>query len=120
MLPSISSLRQAPITREGSIVNFGPSFKDANEPVAIHLLLQERGKQSSFHCQRSEGKWLLDRISSHYDGFPQQLSALEEGLRLGVPVPAFLAANVLLLFVALMGTTVGSIFLLLVAFTSGP
>ncbi|XVE51831.1 hypothetical protein DITRI_Ditri02bG0072500 [Diplodiscus trichospermus] len=111
--------------------NFGLSFKDANEPVEIRHMLRERGKQSSLHCQKSEVKWLLDRISSHYDEFPRHLSALEEGLWLRVPVTAFLAANILiftarfealaetceadnsffnmslLLFVALVGATVG-------------
>ncbi|XP_022721629.1 protein FLUORESCENT IN BLUE LIGHT, chloroplastic-like isoform X2 [Durio zibethinus] len=113
--------------------NFGPSFKDVNEPVKIHHLLRERGKQSLLHCQKPGGKWVLDRISSYYDEFLQQLSTLEGGLRLGVPVTAFLAANILmfsapfkalaetceadnsifnmplLLFVALIGATVGGL-----------
>ncbi|XWS16135.1 hypothetical protein CRYUN_Cryun34aG0059500 [Craigia yunnanensis] len=113
--------------------NFGLSFKDVNEPVEIHHLLRERGKKSTLHCQKSEGKRVLDRISSHYDEFLQQLSALERGLRLEVPMTAFLAANILifiapfkalaetceadnsiynmplLLFVALIGATVGGL-----------
>ncbi|XVF25249.1 hypothetical protein REPUB_Repub13aG0197000 [Reevesia pubescens] len=113
--------------------NFGQSFKDVNGPVEIHHLLQERGKQSLLHCQKSEGNRVLAHISSYYDGFLQQLYALEGGLRLGVPVTAFLAANILiftapfkalaetceadnsffnmplLLFVALIGATVGGL-----------
>ncbi|XVF74279.1 hypothetical protein PTKIN_Ptkin13bG0097500 [Pterospermum kingtungense] len=113
------------------VENFGPSFEDVNEPVEIRHLLQEKGKQFLFHCQESDGKRVLDCISSHCDGFLQRLSALEGGLWLGVPVTAFLATNILiytapfkalaetceadnsflnmpvLLFVALIGATVG-------------
>ncbi|XVF86936.1 hypothetical protein PTKIN_Ptkin18bG0080800 [Pterospermum kingtungense] len=113
--------------------NFGPSFKDVNEPVEINRLLRETGKQSSLYCQKSDGERVLDRSSSHYDELLQHLSALEGGLRLEVPVTAFLAANILifaapfkalaetceadnsffnmplLLFVALIGATVGGL-----------
>ncbi|XP_022715313.1 protein FLUORESCENT IN BLUE LIGHT, chloroplastic isoform X2 [Durio zibethinus] len=113
--------------------NFGQSFKNVNGPVEIRHLLQEMGKQSLLHCQISERKWVLNRISSPYDELLQQLSALEGGLRLRVPVTAFLATNILiftapfkalaetceadnsffnmplLLFVALIGATVGGL-----------
>ncbi|XVF27101.1 hypothetical protein REPUB_Repub14bG0077500 [Reevesia pubescens] len=93
--------------------NFGRSFKDGNGAVEIHHLFQERSKQSFLHCQKSEGE--------------------RGGLRLGVPVTAFLATNILifaapfkalaetceadnsffnmplLLFVALIGATVGGL-----------
>ncbi|XWS12181.1 hypothetical protein CRYUN_Cryun37aG0067800 [Craigia yunnanensis] len=115
------------------VENFGPSFKDVNGPVDIRHLLRETGKQLLLHCQKSDGKVVLDRISSHYDEFLQQLFALEGGLRIRVPVTAFLAANIListaplkalaetceadnsffnmplLLFVALIGATVGGL-----------
>ncbi|MBA0623135.1 hypothetical protein Godav_008618 [Gossypium davidsonii] len=120
--------------------NFGQSFEDVNGAVEIHHLLQERGKQSLLRCQMPEGKRVLERISSHYD----ELNALEGGFWLRVPVTAFLAANILiftapmkalaetceadnsffnmplLLFVALIGATVGGIFLLSLIFGSGP
>ncbi|XVE88594.1 hypothetical protein DITRI_Ditri19aG0081800 [Diplodiscus trichospermus] len=113
--------------------NFGPSFKDVNGPDEIGHLLRERGKLSLLHCQKSDGKWVVDRISSHYDEFLRQFSALEGGLWLRVPLTAFLAANILiftttfkalaetceadnsffnmplLLFVALVGATVGGL-----------
>ncbi|XP_040949718.1 protein FLUORESCENT IN BLUE LIGHT, chloroplastic isoform X1 [Gossypium hirsutum] len=115
--------------------NFGQSFEDVNGAVEIHHLLRERGKQSLLRCQMPEGKRVLDRISSHYD----QLNALElmmlgqGGFWLRVPMTAFLAANILiftapmkalaetceadnsffnmplLLFVALIGATVGGL-----------
>ncbi|WRX26431.1 hypothetical protein QQP08_018918 [Theobroma cacao] len=120
------------------VENFRPSFKDINGPVGLHHLLRERGKQSLLHCKMSEGNRVLDCISSDYDVFLQQLSALElllgqGGLWSRVPVTAFLAANILiftaplkalaetceadnsffnmplLLFVALIGATVGGL-----------
>ncbi|XP_052885038.1 protein FLUORESCENT IN BLUE LIGHT, chloroplastic-like isoform X1 [Gossypium arboreum] len=115
--------------------NFGQPFEDVNGAVETHHLLRERGKQSLLCCQMPEGKRLLERISSHYD----ELNALElmmlgqGGFWLRVPVTAFLAANILiitapmkalaetceadnsffnmplLLFVALIGATVGGL-----------
>ncbi|GMJ14219.1 FLUORESCENT IN BLUE LIGHT [Hibiscus trionum] len=113
--------------------NFGPSFKDVNEPVEIRHLLREVDKRSLLGCQKSDGKRIFGCISSHYDEFLQNLAALEGGLRLRVPATAFLAANALiftapfkalaetceadnsffnmplLLLVALIGATVGGL-----------
>ncbi|XP_039005847.1 protein FLUORESCENT IN BLUE LIGHT, chloroplastic-like isoform X2 [Hibiscus syriacus] len=115
----------APFTCE--VGNFGQSTQDVNETAEIHHLLRERYKESLLHCQIPEGKRLFELISSHYD------EILEGSLRLRVPVIAFLASNILiftapvkalaetceadnsffnmplLLFVSLIGATVGGL-----------
>ncbi|KAL4368945.1 hypothetical protein GQ457_05G035410 [Hibiscus cannabinus] len=115
------------------VENFGASFEDVSEPVVIRHLLREVDKRSLLRCQKSDGKRISGRISSHYDQFLQHLAALEGGLRLRVPATTFLAANILiftapfkalaetceadnsffdmplLLLVALIGATVGGL-----------
>ncbi|GMI91739.1 FLUORESCENT IN BLUE LIGHT [Hibiscus trionum] len=113
--------------------NFGQSFEDVNGTTEIHRLLRETCKEPLLHCQIPEGKRVLERISSPYDGILELLFALEGGLWLRVPVTAFLATNILiftapfkalaetceadnsffdmplLLFVSLIGATVGGL-----------
>ncbi|KAG4196796.1 hypothetical protein ERO13_A06G193900v2 [Gossypium hirsutum] len=115
------------------VENFGSSFKDVNEPVEIHRLFRETGERHLPHLQESVGDRVSDRISLHYNEFAQHLAALEGGLQLRVPMTAFLATNIfiytapfkavaeacevdnsifnmpLLLFVALIGATVGGL-----------
>ncbi|KAK8551323.1 hypothetical protein V6N13_119793 [Hibiscus sabdariffa] len=107
--------------------NFGQSFEDGNGTTEIHQLLGERCKEPLLHCQIPAGKPIFGRASSCYD------LILEGGIWLRVPVTAFLAANILiftapfkalaetceanysffnmplLLFVSLIGATVGGL-----------
>ncbi|KAE8700717.1 Protein FLUORESCENT IN BLUE LIGHT [Hibiscus syriacus] len=112
---------------------FGQFIEDVNETAEILHLLRERCKESLLHCQIPKGKRVFERISLHYDEILEQLHDLEGSLRLRVPVKAFLASNILiftapfkalaetceadnsffnmplLLFVSLIGATVGGL-----------